>query len=67
MARINFMTKPENPVEARIPYFLICTNTPDELSEKVSASLQTGAAYLHGQPFVFKDQICQCLKGLSYG
>jgi hypothetical protein len=61
------MTTPEKPDEKRTPYFLICTNTPDELSEKVSAFLQGGVTYLHGQPFVFKDQICQCLKGLSYG
>jgi hypothetical protein len=59
------MTTPEKPDEKRIPYFLICTNTPDELSEKVSTFLLGGGMYVHGQPFVFKDQICQCLKGLN--
>jgi hypothetical protein len=59
------MTTSEKPDEKFTPYFLVCTNTPDELSEKVSKLLLAGGMSVHGQPFVFKDQICQCLKGLN--
>jgi hypothetical protein len=55
------------PLTANSGYSIIACNTPDELSAQVSAMLKGGATYLHGQPFVFKDQICQAVKFLSCG
>jgi hypothetical protein len=51
-----------------VPIFMIMScNTVEELSRKVSEALKDGSMYLHGHPFVFKDQICQSLKFLSHG
>jgi hypothetical protein len=46
-------------------FFIISCNTVEELSQKVSEGLKDGTLCLHGQPFVFKDQICQALKFAS--
>lgn len=48
-------------------YLILSCNTVEELSRKVSEALNDGNMYLHGQPFVFKDQVCQALKFLSHG
>jgi hypothetical protein len=48
-------------------YSIIACNAPDELSEQVSAALKDGSLFLHGQPFVFKDQICQAVKSVNHG
>lgn len=53
--------------ETNSGFAIIACNTPDELAVKVSSSLKDGKMFLHGQPFVFKDQICQALKFISYG
>jgi hypothetical protein len=51
-----------------VPIFLILScNTVEELSQKVSEALKDGSMYLHGHPFVFKDQVCQSLKFMSHG
>jgi hypothetical protein len=42
-------------------------NTVEELSSKVSEALKDGTMFLHGQPFVFKDQVCQAVKLLNHG
>jgi hypothetical protein len=50
------------------PGFVIFTcNTAEELSSKVSEALKDGTMFLHGQPFVFKDQMCQAVKFASNG
>jgi hypothetical protein len=50
------------------PRFVIFTcNTAEELSSKVSAALKDRTMILHGQPFVFKDQMCQAVKFASNG
>lgn len=48
-------------------YSIISCNTVEELSAKVCEALKGGVMFLHGPPFVFKDQICQALKFLSEG
>jgi hypothetical protein len=48
-------------------YSIIACNAPDELSEQVSAVLKDGSLFLHGNPFVFKDQVCQAVKSVNYG
>ncbi len=62
----------ENPiikplVNLQSDYFIIACNTTDELSAKVTESLHGGKMFLHGFPFVFKDQICQTIKIVSFG
>jgi hypothetical protein len=54
----------EKPADEKpIPvYTIICCNTVDELSQKVSAAIIDGPMVLHGKPFVFKDQVCQAIK-----
>jgi hypothetical protein len=60
-----------NPLEIPIVpkgtagYLIISCNTVEELSGKVSVGLKDGIMFLHGNPFVFKDQICQAIKLLS--
>jgi hypothetical protein len=45
------------------PGFIIMScNTVEELSQKVSEALNDGTLCLHGQPFIFKDQVCQAVK-----
>ena len=39
----------------------------EELSQKVSEALKDGTLCLQGQPFVFKDQVCQAVKFLGPG
>ena len=46
-------------------YLIISCNTVEELSDKVSVGLKDGSMFLHGGPFVFKDQVCQTLKPSS--
>ncbi len=46
-------------------YTILSCNTVEELSAKVSEALNGGLMFLHGPPFVFKDQICQALKSSS--
>jgi hypothetical protein len=48
-------------------YLILSCNTVEELSQKVSERLKDGSMFLHGQVFVFKDQVCQALKFLSHG
>jgi hypothetical protein len=48
------------------PRFIIMScNTVEELSQKVSEALKDGTWCLHGQPFIFKDQVCQAVKSAS--
>ena len=54
-------------VKGNSVYSIIACNAPDELAGQVSAALKDGAMHLHGQPFVFKDQICQALKSANHG
>jgi hypothetical protein len=54
-------------VKGNSGYAIISCNTVEELSDKVSAALEGGTMYLHGNPFVFKDQVCQAIKFLSHG
>jgi hypothetical protein len=61
----NPLIKP--PENLQSDYFIIACNTPDELSLKVTESLHGGKMFLHGYPFVFKDQICQTVKIVSFG
>jgi len=49
-----------------VAYLIITCNTVEELSEKISVRLKDGSMDLHGDPFVFKDQVCQALKLLSH-
>ncbi|HEV2694379.1 MAG TPA: hypothetical protein VG347_15915 [Verrucomicrobiae bacterium] len=43
-------------------YLILSCNTVEELSREISERLNYGSLFLHGQVFVFKDQVCQALK-----
>jgi hypothetical protein len=58
---------PEGTFKGVPIYSIVSCNTVEELSQKASVALTDGSMYLHGHPFVFKDQICQAFKFLSHG
>jgi hypothetical protein len=60
---------PETPAVAigKNGYLIFTCNTVEELSSTVSAGLKDGTMYLHGNPFMFKDQVCQAIKFVAYG
>jgi hypothetical protein len=53
---------PESSSSLAPVYLIMSCNTVEELSQKVSAALKDGTWCLQGQPFVFKDQVCQAVK-----
>jgi hypothetical protein len=57
----------DQQVSSSPAYLIISCNTVEELAGKVSKALAGGTMFLHGHPFVFKDQVCQALKLLSQG
>jgi hypothetical protein len=56
---------PESSRSLAPAYLIMSCNTVEELSQKVSEALKDGTWYLHGQPFIFKDQVCQAVKLVS--
>jgi hypothetical protein len=65
MDGIIMKTSPE-PSNILAPvYLILSSNTVEELSQKVSEALKDGTLCLHGQPFIFKDQVCQAVKSAS--
>jgi hypothetical protein len=61
------MSKPPNAVVGNSGYLIMSCNTIEELSAKVTEALKDGKMFLHGQAFVFKDQVCQTVKIVSFG
>jgi hypothetical protein len=53
---------PESTRSLAPAYLILSCNTVEELSQKVSEALKDGTWCLHGQPFIFKDQVCQAVK-----
>ena len=60
-------TESSGSVKGTPVYLILSCNTVEELSQKVSEALKDGTLCLQGQPFVFKDQVCQAVKFLSPG
>lgn len=58
-------TESSDSVKGTPVYLILSCNTVEELSQMVSEALKDGTLCLHGQPFVFKDQVCQAVKFLN--
>jgi hypothetical protein len=62
MDGIIMKASPESSSSFAPVYLIMSCNTVEELSQKVSEALKDGTLRLHGQPFIFKDQVCQAVK-----
>jgi hypothetical protein len=56
------LLKPPAPkVEKALSYTIVACGDSHELDVKISKMLDGGTWRLHGNPFVFRDQVCQAM------
>jgi hypothetical protein len=56
------LLKPPPPkVDKPLAYTIVTSSDLHELDVKISKMLDGGTWKLHGQPFVFRDQVCQAM------